>query len=149
MLEQIQSLCVVLGTIMTERCRSSCTTYSFSHGKAIPSPHLENVCHGYLMHFVTLWQGDPRPVHHRTAALWIMHTNTLTACCQIRMQFLLIAHMGFRMFCVQVTVCRGQYACKESTPTHTHTHSLTGNKHQKCSKRHLIKTQICIFPILR
>lgn len=50
--EQIQSLCVVLGTIMTEGCRSSCRTYPFSQGKAIP--HLENVCRGYLMHLVTL-----------------------------------------------------------------------------------------------
>lgn len=40
---------------MTERYRSFCGTYSFSHGIAIPLPHLENVFHGYLM-WITLSQ---------------------------------------------------------------------------------------------
>lgn len=70
---------IVQRTLMTERYRSFCSTYSFSHGIAIPLPHLENVFHGYLMHLVTLWQGDPQPIHHATAVLHIQQ-NKVTIC---------------------------------------------------------------------
>lgn len=70
-------LSFVLGSIMTERCRSSSSAYSFSQGKAIPLPHLENVFRGYLMHRVTLRQGDRRPAHHKTAAFRIKNIDCM------------------------------------------------------------------------